>query len=113
VPAPPDLDEETRHEREQLLREIASKERRRRRRQRHPPTVWSGLGVFGMVGWLITVPTLIGIAVALWVNSIYPGTWTLGFFFLGLAIGCINAWLWVERERRKVYEDDDEDDDME
>ncbi|MFQ3566699.1 MAG: AtpZ/AtpI family protein [Aggregatilineales bacterium] len=94
----------------QLVEDIARKERRKLRHRRHGGGIWFGLGTFGIVGWSIALPTLIGIAVALWANSIRPGTWTLGFFFLGLAIGLFNAWQWVAKEQRAMEREREERD---
>ncbi len=95
---------------QQLIEDIARKERRKLRHPRHGGGIWFGLGTFGIVGWSIALPTLIGIAVALWANSIRPGTWTLGFFFLGLAIGLFNAWQWVAKEQRAMEREREERD---
>lgn len=95
---------------QQLIEDIARKERRKLRHRRHAGGIWFGLGAFGIVGWSIALPTLIGIAVALWANSIRPGTWTLGFFFLGLAIGLFNAWQWVAKEQRAMEREREERD---
>ena len=51
-------------EREQFHREVErKKERSRRAREEGDRTIQHGLGVFGVVGWSIVVPTLIGIAI--------------------------------------------------
>lgn len=74
--------------------------RKRRARQRRE-SVWFGLGMFGLVGWSVAVPTLIGIAVGVWVDSgaADPGTsWTLTGLGIGVGVGCAIAWFWVRRE---------------
>ncbi len=69
-------------------------------RRSRDKNVWFGLGMFGMVGWSVAVPTLIGVAVGIWVDSRYPSnySWTLMLLFIGLIIGCLNAWYWVKKE---------------
>ncbi|MFW5835133.1 MAG: AtpZ/AtpI family protein [Pseudomonadota bacterium] len=64
--------------------------------------IWFGLGMFGLVGWAVAVPTLIGIAVGVWLDRVLadPVSWTLTFLFLGVVLGCLNAWWWVRRESR-------------
>ena len=57
--------------------------------------------------------TLIGVAIGIWLDIRYPGqiSWTITFLFAGLAVGCFNAWYWVERERKKIdgyYEESQE-----
>lgn len=62
--------------------------------------VWFGFGMFGLIGWAVAVPTLIGIAIGLWLDERNQGqiSWTLTFLFIGAALGCVNAWYWIERE---------------
>ena len=64
-------------------------------------SVWFGLGMFGMVGWSIAVPTLAGVALGLWLDAHWPGriSWTLTLIFLGIGLGCFNAWRWINKEK--------------
>lgn len=64
---------------------------------------WFWLGMFGLVGWSIAVPTLLGIALGLWMDRIWPGrvSWTLTLLIVGVALGCWNAWRWIHRETPK------------
>jgi ATP synthase protein I len=73
-------------------------------------SVWFGLGMSGLVGWSVTVPTLIGAALGLWVDKHYPSpySWTLMLLLLGLVTGCLNAWHWVDSEYKEMQEDSDE-----
>lgn len=61
---------------------------------------WFGLGMFGMVGWSITVPTFLGTLGGIWLDKNYPETfsWTITGLILGLASGCFIAWNWVVDE---------------
>ncbi len=63
-------------------------------------TIWYGLGMFGIVGWSVAIPTLIGIAIGIWLDIRLddPYSWTLMMLFLGVVIGCLNAWYWVQKE---------------
>lgn len=67
--------------------------------------VWFGLGMFGLVGWSVAVPTLVGIAIGLFLDGRVPGpgrvSWTLTGLAVGIVVGCLNAWYWVERESRR------------
>lgn len=67
-------------------------------------TVWSGLGMMGLVGWSVAIPTLLGAALGLWLDRSYPGdhSWTLALLAIGLALGCVNAWHWVAKEGREI-----------
>ena len=73
-------------------------------------SIWFGLGMSGLIGWSVTVPTLLGVAAGLWVDAHYPGpySWTLMLLLLGLIIGCLNAWHWVAAQYKQMQEDLDE-----
>jgi ATP synthase protein I len=70
--------------------------------------VWSGLGMMGLVGWSVTVPTLLGAALGLWLDKHHPAahSWTLSLLIAGLALGCWNAWRWVAREDDAMHRSD-------
>jgi ATP synthase protein I len=90
-----------------LLVAVSEKELRKlRARERRNGSVWFGLGTFGMIGWSVAVPALIGIALGLWLDRHWPTpfSWTLTMLFLGFGIGCLNAWYWVTRERHQIDE---------
>ena len=91
-----------RHEsRSDMERAVGRKGRRRlHARQGRSHSVWFGLGMFGVIGWSIAVPTLLGIAVGLWLDSQLQlqRSWTLMLMIAGLGIGSWNAWSWVRRE---------------
>lgn len=63
-------------------------------------SAWFGLGMFGMVGWSIAVPSLLGISLGLWLDRRWPSqtSWTLTFLIIGIAVGCLNAWYWIKQE---------------
>jgi len=67
--------------------------------QEKDETVWFGLGMFGVVGWSVAIPTLIGVAIGIWIDRSWPTqfSWTLMLLIGGLMIGCMNAWYWVKR----------------
>ena len=62
-------------------------------------SIWFGLGMFGIVGWSVAVPTLVGTAIGVWIDSRYPSrfSWTLMLLFAGVLFGSINAWYWINR----------------
>jgi ATP synthase protein I len=72
--------------------------------------VWFGLGMSGLIGWSVTVPTLMGAALGLWVDRHYPSrfSWTLMLLLIGLIMGCLNAWHWVASEYQRMQENPDE-----
>ena len=66
--------------------------------------VWFGLGMMGLIGWSVVIPTLLGAAFGLWLDKHYPGphSWTLTLLFIGLIAGCVNAWHWVTKEDQEI-----------
>jgi len=95
--------------RDRLCRRVAAEEARRiRSRQRREQGVWFGLGTFGMVGWSVAVPTLLGIALGIWIDERWPSrfSWTLMLLFFGIVLGCLNAWYWVARGRKSIEEEE-------
>lgn len=62
-----------------------------------------GLGLFGIVGWSITVPTLLAIALGVFLDNRYQKgfSWTLTLLFVGVLIGCLNAWHWVKEKSKE------------
>ena len=63
--------------------------------------------MMGLIGWSVVIPTLLGAALGLWLDKRYPGTqsWTLMLLVIGLIIGCLNAWHWVDSEYKEMQED--------
>jgi ATP synthase protein I len=73
-------------------------------------SVWSGLGMFGMIGWSVTVPALLGAALGIWLDKKYSQSfsWTLTCLISGLVAGCAIAWNWVAKEDKKMHKDNEE-----
>ncbi len=69
-----------------------------RGQRRH--SVWFGLGMFGLVGWSIAIPSLLGIIAGLWIDHTWPSrvSWTITLLFVGIVLGCLQAWYWISRE---------------
>ncbi len=95
------------HRRERLLKNLTDKVepkeiRKLKTRQHNTPEVWFWLGMFGIVGWSIAVPTLMGVAAGVWIDTTWPSrySWTLMLLMAGVMLGCLNAWYWVTRESR-------------
>lgn len=77
-------------------------ERKIRFRNRDRKGLLYGLGMFGLVGWSVAIPTLIMLALGIWIDRTYQSrySWTLMLLVLGIIIGCLNAWYWVSRESK-------------
>ncbi len=81
--------------------EIGQKaERKLRARRRQNVSTWFGLGMFGLVGWSIAVPTVAGIALGVWLDTRLQTriSWTLTLLFVGVVLGSLNAWYWMKQE---------------
>lgn len=80
---------------------IERKEQRKiKARREKDQGIWFGLGMFGLVGWAVAIPTLIGVALGIWIDKSWasPYSWTLMGLLFGVVLGCLNAWFWVKRE---------------
>ena len=94
--------------------QVGAKAARKLQAQRNPtPGVWFGLGLMGVIGWSVVVPTLVGAALGLWLDRHYPGghSWTLALMAAGLVLGCFNAWVWVTKEDAAMGYDRENHDD--
>jgi ATP synthase protein I len=89
-----------------FLQKIAHKQQRRLRgRQNHHQSTWLGLGLMGLVGWSVAVPTLLGMALGSWIDRHFPSqgvSWTLMLLLSGLGLGCLSAWFWVAQEQAEI-----------
>jgi ATP synthase protein I len=89
-------------------REVAAKAGRKLRVLRGGQRgVWFGLGMSGLIGWSVAVPTFLGAILGLWWDRRHPGghSWTLMLLSVGLIIGCINAWHWMVMEDNAMHDE--------
>ena len=77
-----------------------SAERLQRSRRSPGASPLRGLGVFGMIGWSIAVPTVGGAFLGLWLNQVAPQkfSWPIALILGGVVVGGIIAWSWVSKE---------------
>ncbi len=99
-------------DRSTLAGQIGAKAVRKIRARQAPAGVWFGLGMMGLIGWSVVVPTLLGAALGLWLDKHHPGkhAWTLALLVAGLVIGCANAWYWVAQQDKAMREEPEDDD---
>lgn len=66
--------------------------------------------MYGMVGWSVAIPTVLGVAAGVWVDGRWPGrfSWTLMLMMGGLLVGCWNAWYWISVEQRAIRDPEDD-----
>ncbi|MEO7940538.1 MAG: AtpZ/AtpI family protein [Burkholderiaceae bacterium] len=97
-----------------LAQEVEADARRKLKARRHRDRgVWFGLGMMGLVGWSVVVPTLLGAALGIWLDRHHPGqhSWTLALLVGGLTLGCFNAWHWVAKEDRAIQREQEDNGD--
>ncbi len=88
-----------------LQRAVDSKTARKlRAQQRGDRSIWFGLGLLGLIGWSVVVPTLIGAAAGWWIDTHHPSghSWTLTLLVAGLILGCAQAYHWIAREEKQI-----------
>lgn len=96
--------EQKRNTEDHLSQKVGKREVRKlkARRERGRNVLWAGLRMTGLVGWSVAVPTLIGVAIGKWLDTLWPArfSWTLTLLLAGVVIGCYNAWYWLRRESK-------------
>ena len=98
---------------ESLSRRIGAVETRKlEAKRRGVQGIWLGLGMFGLIGWAVTIPTLLGVLLGAFIDRHYPGvhSWTLSLLIVGLFLGCLNAWHWVAKEEKAIQSDEEKKD---
>jgi ATP synthase protein I len=94
-----------------LSQMVGSKETRKiREKHKSKRGVLFGLGMFGLVGWSVVTPTLLGAFLGIWLDRHLPGkqSWTLTFLLIGLITGCVTAWHWLSQEEKDIHKDEEE-----
>ncbi len=89
---------------EKWCQTLGTREKRRKRdRSAMLKDFWAGVGMIGLVGWSVVVPTLAGAALGAWIDEAFPGnfSWTLTLMASGLGIGCGACWRWLMRQSRR------------
>jgi len=92
--------------------QVGAKAARKLKARRNPSQVWFGLGMMGLIGWSVVLPTLLGAGIGLWLDARHPGghSWTLALLVAGLVLGCLNAWHWVAKEDKAMREEQGDSD---
>ena len=93
-----------------FARQVEAKAARKLRAQRaRGKGVWFGLGMSGLIGWSVAMPTIGGAMLGLWLDGRHPGgrSWTLMLLVAGLVIGCANAWHWVAQQDDAMKDEPD------
>ncbi|MBF0498556.1 MAG: AtpZ/AtpI family protein [Candidatus Riflebacteria bacterium] len=88
-----------------FLQKVVEKDTRKlKAKKRKKFNVWHGFAMCGRIGWSVVVPTLLGTALGVMMDSRFPEqfSWTLMFLVLGVGIGCVSAWSWVSKEHKNL-----------
>lgn len=84
------------------LAEAARKAARRAHAQRDDPEPSLGkrLGQIGVLGWMIVIPALLGLALGRWLDkTMHSGIfYSAPLLMLGAALGMWLAWRWMSRQ---------------
>jgi ATP synthase protein I len=89
---------------ENLMKQVGVRKARiLRGREEGPPSFWRAVAMFGAIGWAVALPTLLGVALGTWIDHRWPShySWTLMLLLGGLAMGCADAWMRINREQEK------------
>ncbi|WP_255763974.1 AtpZ/AtpI family protein [Jeotgalibaca sp. MA1X17-3] len=88
---------------EELLNEIEKDANKKLKSKEDGKEIMFGLGLFGIVGWSIAVPTLLGIALGTYLDKKVETSfsWTLTLIFVGVIVGAFNTWRWLNENNNK------------
>lgn len=85
---------------EELLEEIKKQSEKKIKAKEEGSEIMFGLGLFGIVGWSIAIPTVIGIALGVYLDKKFTQSfsWTITLLFAGVIMGSFNAWRWIQEK---------------
>ena len=91
---------------------IHNREKRKIRAREKSKSIWLGLGYFGIIGWAISLPTILGTLLGVWLDKETHAqrSYTLIFLVAGLTVGCLNAWFWISRESEQIKKNEEQKD---
>jgi ATP synthase protein I len=110
IDKPSETNSKMKHE-STLAEQVGLKADRKIKARRSEQGVWFGLGMMGLVGWSVAVPSLLGAALGAWLDKHHPEShsWTLALIVAGLVLGCANAWHWISKEEKTMREEEEGD----
>lgn len=73
--------------------------RQLRSRRDGEPSLLHQLASVGVLGWVVVVPTLLGIALGRWLDAQWATgiTFTAALLMVGVVLGGWSAWRWMHR----------------
>lgn len=99
-------------EKPDFIDQIETQAKRKLKALRRENHIWSGFGIFGLIGWSVALPSVLGAMLGVWADTHYPGShsWTIILLVAGLCIGCGNAVHWVIKEQKNIQAEEAKDD---
>jgi ATP synthase protein I len=94
------LDKKKQSSEEDLLERIKKDSAKKNKSRKEGSEIVFGLGLFGIVGWSIAIPTILGIALGVFLDNRFPVnfSWTITLLFAGVVLGSFNAWHWIKEK---------------
>jgi ATP synthase protein I len=76
------------------------RERRQRWLREGEPSMARFIGQIGVLGWIIVMPTLIGLFIGRWLDRTFGSGifWSAPLLLVGVVIGCWSAWRWMHAQ---------------
>ena len=102
------MDEEIPPDKKDFRDEAIKKEARKLKARRNKElNAWWGFSLFGLVGWSVVVPALIGVFVGGMLEHHYTGShsWTVALLLTGICVGSVLALFLLARELFKKEDD--------
>jgi ATP synthase protein I len=85
-----------------MIRDVGAAQDRIARGRGQKNNILGSIAILGVVGWSVTLPTVLGVVLGVWMDRRWPGrfSWALTLMMLGLAIGCTSAWFRIKGDHR-------------
>ncbi len=82
-----------------VIRRRAERMQQTRNEPKYSPL--NGLGVFGVIGWSVALPTVAGAFLGMWLNRVAPQSfsWPMALILGGAVVGAMVAWSWIDKTR--------------
>lgn len=86
-------------------------ERLEKMRQGSSYSPLQGFSAFGVIGWSVTLPTVGGALLGMWLNKVAPQTfsWTITLILGGLVLGILFAASWISEQNQAAAEEEQKD----